>query len=177
MHFPSHDVLDFSCHQDSSSSNSMRSFLEVVSHLQAKYCLKERLKLIPVFLAVDNVQDEEPSQQEARDYLECISCAGSKVLITPRIQDIVNRVLDDNTRCNLIPFMNEEEAMKLFLKTSRLGVSSLNPEITQILRECLEYCRFPFEEGASSTCKDNDSGHYHSLALRAAECFLQDIPY
>jgi hypothetical protein len=155
----------------------MNVFLQTIDRL------KNRLKGIPVFLAVDNVQDDEASRQEARNFLEYITCPGSKVLITSRSRDIVNSVLHDVSCCEPIPNLDESEAMELFLKIAAPMIestSSLNVEEIEVLRECLKCCYFTIEESvapntvSSTTSGDCKIGHYHPLALRSVASFLQD---
>ena len=145
--------------------------------------LKKRLKGIPVFLAVDNVQDDEASRQEARNFLEYITCPGSKVLITSRSQDIVNSVLHDVSCCKPIPNLDESEAMELFLQIAAPMIestSSLNVEEIKVLQECLKCCYFTTEESVAqntvsrTTSGNRNIGHYHPLALRSVASFLQD---
>ena len=144
--------------------------------------LKKRLKGIPVFLAVDNVQDDEASRQEARNILEYITCPGSKVLITSRSPDIVNSVLHDVSCCKPVPNLNESEAMRLFLKIAApmIESKSLKEEEREVLRECLKCCYFTTEESvaqntvSSTTSGNRNIGHYHPLALRSVASFLQD---
>ena len=145
--------------------------------------LKKRLKGKPVFLAIDNVQDDEASRQEARNTLEYITCPGSKVLITSRSPDIVNSVLHDVSCCKPIPNLNKLEAMELFLKIAAPMIestSSLNVEEIKVLLDCLKCSYFTTEESvaqntvSSTTSGNRNIGHYHPLALRSVASFLQD---
>jgi hypothetical protein len=155
--------------------------------------LKEHLK-VPVFLAVDNVQDDEASRQEARDYLKCVCCEGSIVLITSRSEVILEDVLSDPKCWKPVPTLTEEESMELFLQKAipKMKRATYDEEQVRTLRKiCTWYCFFSVQEGASSAIgelvfKDNipmiviksgheKNGHYHPLAIRAVASFLHDL--
>ena len=151
--------------------------------------MKEHLKE-PVFLAVDNVQDDEASRQEARDYLKCVCCEGSIVLITSRSQAILEAVLSDPKCCKPVPTLTEEESMELLLQKAipESKLATFNKEDVRVLRMiCTLYCFFSVNKGASSgigelAFKDDrpviviisGDGHYHPLAIRAVASFLHD---
>ena len=154
--------------------------------------MKKHLK-VPVFLAVDNVQDDEASRQEARDYLKCVCCEGSIVLITSRSRVILEDVLSDPKCCKPVPTLTEEESMELFLQKAKpkMKLASFHNEQVRVLRKiCTRYCFFSVHEGASSgigelVFKDDrtvkviksgheKNGHYHPLAIRAVASFLHD---
>ena len=155
--------------------------------------MKEHLKE-PVFLAVDNVQDDEASRQEARDYLKCVCCEGSIVLITSRSRAILEDVLSDPKCCKPVPTLTEEECMELFLQIAipKMKLATYNEEQVQTLRRiCTRYCFFSVQEGASSAIAElvfkdykpmiviksghEKNGHYHPLAIRAVASFLHDV--
>jgi hypothetical protein len=154
--------------------------------------LKEHLK-VPVFLAVDNVQDDEASRQEARDYLKCVCCEGSIVLITSRSRVILEDVLSDPKCCKPVPTLTEVESMELFLQIAmpKMKLASFDEEQVRALwKNCTRYCFFSVQEGASSgivepvfkddrpmivtKTGDEENGHYHPLAIRAVASFLHD---
>lgn len=148
--------------------------------------MKKRLKE-PVFLALDNVQDDEASRQEARDYLKCVCCEGSIVLITSRSRIILDDVLSDPKLCKPVPTLTEEESMELFRQVAvpKRKLESFDKEQVRVLwKSCIPYCFFSFQEGASSGIgellfndvrpRDEENGHYHPLAIRAVASFLHD---
>lgn len=154
--------------------------------------MKEHLK-VPVFLAVDNVQDDEASRQEARDYLKCVCCEGSIVLITSRSRVILEDVLSDPKCCKPVPTLTEVESMELFLQIAmpKMKLASFDEEQVRALRmTCTRYCLVSVQEDAPSgigevvfkddkpmiviKSGDEENGHYHPLAIRAVASFLHD---
>ena len=148
---------------------------------------------VPVFLAVDNVQDDEASRQEARDYLKCVCCEGSIVLITSRSRVILEAVLSDPKCCKPVPTLTEVESMELFLQIAmpKMKLASFDEEQVRALRmTCTRHCFFSAQEDAPSgigevvfkgdrpmiviKSGDEENGHYHPLAIRAVASFLHD---
>ena len=136
---------------------------------------------------MDNVQDDEASRQEARDYLTCVCCEGSVVLITSRGRNVLEDVLCDPKFCKPVPTLTEDESMELFLQVAvpKMKLAWFDKEQVRVLwKMCTRYCFFSVQEGASfgigelvfkdDRPRDEENGHYHPLAIRAVASFLHD---
>jgi hypothetical protein len=110
----------------------------------------------PVFLALDNVQDDYKSNQVAETYLKGGYGVGSTILITARSLDVLMRLNLEENQCLEMPELEEDEARSLFLNYSNLSFGNGVDE--KLLRKCLQLCHL---------CKANGkSRHYHPLALK-----------
>jgi hypothetical protein len=118
-----------------------------------------------VFLAVDNVENAEHSQEQARDLLKCTFSAGSKLLVTSRSSSIVRDVLrqDEKKFCKPFPNVNATEALSIYLDKAAPGrsSSSLSAEEKSVVVECVEEACF--------------LGKYHPLALRALGSYYNEV--
>ena len=110
----------------------------------------------PIFLALDNVQDEYKSIEEAQKYLKGGYGIGSRILITTRSLDVLMRLNLEENQCLEMPELEEDEARSLFLDYSNLSFG--NGVDDKLLRKCVQLCHL---------CKANGkSRHYHPLALK-----------
>ena len=103
--------------------------------------LKSRMPHHKVFLSVDNVWED--GLEEARMYLELGYQCGSKVLVTSRSVGVLESLkLSAKEDCIEMPELEEESATKLFLHHVGCGHESFDEERWNIIRRCVEACRF-----------------------------------
>ena len=97
----------------------------------------------PAFLAVDDVRDDLSSRLEIQRSLSYL-CSRSKIIITVRSQDIVEKVTYGADYCKPIPNLEEKEALTLFLKiaASKSNLNALTQSETDILLSSLQICFF-----------------------------------
>lgn len=132
-----------------------------------------------MFLAIDDIRDEDPeSCEEARTYMSYLS-PGSKIILTARSPNILKNICN-TIHCQRIPNLNEEEALCLFLRFAvpERKLTSLNKKEVDIVRTCLHISFFPLEEAGSSTDSDDhvpkEVFHYHPLALLAIAFYFKN---
>lgn len=164
--------------------------------MQAQQILVERIHMQPVFLVVDNIQDDEASCEEARAYLRIPYRCGSKLLFTSRSLGILERVFGDRSLCESfchpLPKLEIMEAASILLRKAaptRELTSFTNTELAVIL-SCVDLiARFPrtaivtdtdkgiIEQVTDNTGTDSATAlrRYHPLALRALGVFLYDV--
>lgn len=145
---------------------------------QAQQILFQCIPLQAGFLAIDNIQDDEVSCEEARSYLKLPFCGGSKVLFTARTLDILEKVLKTRISCLSLPDLTFEEATKILLHKgapTRKATSFTRDEQESIIY-CVYTCCFPQKNHDGSDLDINDR-RFHPLALRALGVFLHDIDY
>ncbi|KAG0627844.1 hypothetical protein M758_2G232200 [Ceratodon purpureus] len=125
---------------------------------QLRNALKEGSIKDPVFLALDNMSDEDASIREVQTYLLGRLPAESIVIVTARSKDWLLRVRPfiDESKCMQMPELMLDEAKSLFKKSC--DVESRNDVDEKLIFRCLERCYFQKEDG-------NGSFHYHPLAL------------
>ncbi|KAG0627855.1 hypothetical protein M758_2G233100 [Ceratodon purpureus] len=138
----------------STGSERLNEFNE--AHL--RNALKEGSIKDPVFLALDNMSDEDASIREVQTYLLGRLPAESIVIVTARSKDWLLRVRPfiDESKCMQMPELMLDEAKSLFKKSC--DVESRNDVDEKLIFRCLERCYFQKEDG-------NGSFHYHPLAL------------
>ena len=103
--------------------------------------LKSRMPHHKVFLSVDNVWED--GLEEARMYLELGYQCGSKVLVTSRSVGVLESLkLSAKEDCIEMPELEEESATKLFLHHVGCGHENFDEERWNIIRRCVEACRF-----------------------------------
>jgi hypothetical protein len=118
--------------------------------------LKKRMQSEPIFLALDNVQDDYKSIEGAHIYLKGGYGVGSIVLVTARSLDVLMRLNLEENQCLEMPELEEDEARSLFLNYANLSFGNGVDE--KLLKKCVQLCHL---------CKaDGESKHYHPLALK-----------
>ncbi|KAG0588925.1 hypothetical protein KC19_2G278800 [Ceratodon purpureus] len=125
---------------------------------QLRNALKEGSIKDPVFLALDNMSDEDASIREVQTYLLGRLPAESIVIVTARSKDWLLRVRPfiNESKCMQMPELMLDEAKSLFKKSC--DVESRNDVDEKLILRCLERCYFQKEDG-------NGGFHYHPLAL------------
>ncbi|KAG0589462.1 hypothetical protein KC19_1G022000 [Ceratodon purpureus] len=141
---------------------------------QAEKCVQQCLSdKNPKFLAVDNVQEDLDSRQEAEKYLEWLS-PRSFIIITSRSRDnlvSVNREII----CKPFPNLKREEATTLFLRIAapELARQPLDHKQNRIIEKCLQICFFSQKDHGDHAV-NGEGSHYHPLALRALASYLRE---
>ncbi|KAG0605826.1 hypothetical protein M758_9G090600 [Ceratodon purpureus] len=112
----------------------------------------------PVFLALDNMSDQDGSIAEVQSYLSGRLPSGSIVVVTARSQDsllCVGPHINEN-KCMQMPELMQEEAKSLLANSSNAKLTYDVDE--KLILRCVERCYFLKEDGSGSW-------HYHPLAL------------
>ena len=118
--------------------------------------LKQSMLNQAIFLALDNVQDNHRSIEEARLYLKGHYGVGSVLLVTTRSLEVLKSLGLDERNCMEMPEMEEDEAKALFLYHVDLPCGNEVDEV--LIKDCIKRCHFLKSNG--------NSKHYHPLALR-----------
>ncbi|KAG0562697.1 hypothetical protein KC19_9G165600 [Ceratodon purpureus] len=143
-----------------SLTNISRERLNEFNEDQLQNALREGIiKVDPVFLALDNMSDQDGSIVEVQSYLSGRLPSGSIVVVTARSQDsllCVRPYIDEN-KCMQMPELMQEEAKSLLANSSNAKLTNEHVDEKLILR-CVERCYFLKDDGSGSC-------HYHPLAL------------
>lgn len=133
----------------------------------------------PVFLVIDNISDDEASRDEARAYLKAGFHPDSLIMITSRSQDIVKALFNDSESkyCKAMPNLTEEEAGIIFLQRAapQRTLATLSDAEREILKLCLDQCRYPNPHEGQKKRNIEDYRQYHPLALRALAVYFFEI--
>lgn len=118
--------------------------------------LNKRLVTQRVFLALDNVQDNNNSLRMTESFLRARYGLGSVVLVSGRSLDVLKMVDLKESECLEMPELEEDEARSLFLDYT--NISARGHDVDEALvKHCLRRCHF--------LKGDVENRHYHPLAL------------
>jgi hypothetical protein len=146
------------------------------------------MKREPVFLAIDNVTNDESSWKEAHAYLMVGFHSESRIMITSRSKAIVQDLLPGVEFCMPMPSLSVKEAGAIFLKSAApmKSIFMLTEEERRIVGLCIEQCLFESDQDGSGSSSDQDElrfltgehqsslrrNSYHPLALSALGDFF-----
>ncbi|KAG0627859.1 hypothetical protein M758_2G233500 [Ceratodon purpureus] len=141
-----------------SLTNTSRERLNEFNEDQLRNALKKGLIKDPVFLALDNMSDQDASTSEVQSYLSGRLPTGSIVIVTARSKDwlLLVRPYMDDSKCMQMPELMLEEAKSLFAQSSNVHLRNCVDE--KLILRCVKRCYFKKED-------DSNSCHYHPLAL------------
>lgn len=112
---------------------------------QGQLLLLERLHRYKAFVALDNVNDTQEMLDSARILLRAGFHPESKVLVTARSCNVLERVFGGLVEPSLVavPKLTQEEAICLFLQHAtyqKLNFESFSPECQDVILRCVERC-------------------------------------
>jgi hypothetical protein len=131
-------------------------------YVQVRNLLIQHIPKHRLFLVVDNVWDQQKSEQEAQSFLSLPFKEGSVVLVTARSIEILN--LFENIipwkDCFSTPFLDTDAATNLFLNSAGYkSLLQLEPKKKDFIKTFVESCWFSMPGSLGG-------GEYHPLALR-----------
>ena len=144
--------------------------------------LKEHLPRQAVFLAVDNVQDDD------LQWLQCIiNCAhhpDSKFVVTSRCSGNVQSIVKNKDVCWPVPTLTENEAVELFVRSAvptlniRIPSSySRDQETVKILKDCIQECFFSSDVRDPCSSGQTSRGHYSPMLLQALGSSIKEANF
>ncbi|KAG0581319.1 hypothetical protein KC19_4G242500 [Ceratodon purpureus] len=134
--------------------------------------MREFMKREPVFLAIDNVTNDESSRKEAHAYLTVGFHAESRIIITSRSEVVVQDLLPGVKFCMPMPSLSVNEAGSIFLRSAApmKSIFMLTDEERRIVGLCIEQCLFESDRDESGSSSDQDELRFlttdHQLSLR-----------
>jgi hypothetical protein len=127
-----------------------------------------------VFLAIDNVWDDDPSFEEAAGYLVRELHSESKVLVTARCKKTLRNLGIQEECCFEMPDLGKEDAMGLFLHyacPSPSPIDLANPEHLEVVEKCVSYAWHSKGEDT----KLSPTYHFHPLALKVLGSYMKTL--
>ena len=127
-----------------------------------------------MFLAIDNVWDDDPSLKEAAGYLVRELHLESKLLVTARCKKTLRSLDIQEECCFEMPNLREEDAMGLFLHNACPSPSPIDladPEHLKVIRQCISYARY----SKSGDTTLSHAYHFHPLALKVLGLFMKTL--
>eukprot|EP01018_Ginkgo_biloba_P033964 Gb_01384 [translate_table: standard] len=157
----------------------------VVTSDEGQDLLQKRMYSQKVFLALDNVSENEKSLQEARSFLRVGFRIGSMVLVTARSLPVLLELLGNasQTNCVALPDLLEEEATDILLQRALPDLEGLSLTVDQqeIIQHCTSSCKFKRDIATANTYigvpgYEINEYQYHPLALNAIGAQLGSNP-
>lgn len=110
--------------------------------------MREYMKLEPVFLAIDNVTNDDSSWKEAHEYLIVGFHSQSRVMITSRSVSNIQDLLPDIKFCIPMPRLTVKDARELFLRSAAplKFTFTLTDDERRIVGLCILQCLFEWEQ-------------------------------
>ncbi|KAG0615190.1 hypothetical protein M758_5G022300 [Ceratodon purpureus] len=142
-------------------TNKSHKFVSELTKGECEDLLKKEMPKNVVFLAIDNVSDDQVSINQAKLFLSGGFGSGSVILVTSRSLEVLkmHHLGIDEINCMEMPELVLDEAKALFLQHAIHDHDTRNEVANdKVIENCVKHCNFQKGDGRSY--------HYHPLALK-----------